>query len=140
GRGNAGDLRRAVEIEAVGELRTRGRARRHQGVERHHAAALPAHEEQAELTRIAPELRLRLDVDLVDAPEFVEVVDVRAAEQRAERRVDIGDLHAGLEDPAAIDVGVDLRHRRAVESAGPADLRPLARRFEEAPRLLRDTL
>ena len=68
--------------------------RRHQRVERHHLPVLAAHEEQPELLRIAPELRLGLHVDLVDAPEPVEVVDVRAAEQRAERGVDVAERHA----------------------------------------------
>ena len=48
-----------------------------------------AHEEQPELLRIPPELGLGLHVDLVHAAEPVEVVHVGAAEQRAERRVDV---------------------------------------------------
>ena len=86
------------------------RPRGDQRVERDHAARLVAHEEEPELLRILPELRLGLQVHLVDAAELVEVVDVRAAEQRAERGVDVVQLHARLQHLAAIDVGVDLRH------------------------------
>ena len=43
GRRHAGDLGRAIQVEAVGELRAARRPRRHQRVERHHlAVACPA--------------------------------------------------------------------------------------------------
>ena len=92
---------------------------------------LVPHEEQPELLRILAELRFGLQIDLVDAAEPVEVVDVGAAEQRAERRVHVVQRHAGLEHLAAIDVGVDLRHGRAIERVDAPDLRPLARGLHE---------
>ena len=99
--------------------------------------ALVLHEEQPELFRIRPELRLGLDVHLVHAAEPVEVVHVGAAEQRAERGVHVVQLHAGLQHLAAIDVGVDLRDRRPIQRADASDLRPLARGLHEAPRSAR---
>ena len=95
-----------------------------------------ADEEQAELLRVAPVLRLGLHVHLVDTPEPVEVVDVGAAEERPERGVDVGERDADLQHLAAVDVGVDLRHRRAVERRDAPDLRPLARRRMKRVRLL----
>src|SRR4029077_12277795 len=121
----------------VSEFRTGARARRHQRVERHHAAGLTSYEEQTQLAGIPPEFRLGLDVYLVDAAELVEVVDVRAAQERAERRVDVAELHAGLQDLAAVDVGEDLRDAGAIEGVDPADLRTLACGFDELLRLLR---
>src|SRR5262249_48681187 len=91
---------------------------------------------QTELTRIAAVLGLRLQIDLVDTAEAIEVVDVRTAEQRAERGVDVGELHAGLHHLAAIDVRVDLRHHRAIQRRDTTDLRSLPRRVHEALRLL----
>ena len=117
-----------------------GGPRGDQRVERDHAARLVPHEEEPELLRVLPELRLGLHVHLVDAAELVEVVDVGAAEQRAERGVDVVQLHAGLQHLAAIDVGVDLRHARAVERGDASDLRPLPRRLHEALRLLGQVL
>ena len=111
-----------------------------QRVERDHAARLVPHEEEPELLRVLPELRLGLQVHLVDAAELVEVVDVGAAEQRAERGVDVVQQHARLEHLAAIDVGEHLRHARAVQRADASDLRPLARRLDEALRLLGEVL
>ncbi len=103
--------------------------------ERHHAAPRVLHEEQSELFRIAPELRLGLDVDLVDAAEPVEVVHVGTAEQRPERGVHVVELDAGLQHLAAIDVGIDLRHRRAIQRADAPDLRPFAGRLHELLRV-----
>ena len=136
GTGDARDLGGAVEVEAVGELRAARRRGGHERVERHHLPPCPAHEEEPELLGIAPELRLRLDVHLVDAAEPVEVVHVGAAEERAERRVDVLQRRADLQHLRAIDVGVDLRHRRAVERCHTPDLGPLAGRLHEALRLL----
>src|SRR5262249_13131588 len=79
-------------------------------------------------------------VHLVDASELVEVVDVRASEQRTERRVDVGELDTGLRHLAAVDVGENLRNRSAIQRVDAADLRPLARRFDEPLRLLRQVI
>ena len=115
-------------------------ARADQRVERDHPARLVPHEEEPELLRVLPELGLGLHVHLVDAAELVEVVDVGAAEQRAERRVDVVHQHARLEHLAAIDVGEDLRHARPIQRADAPDLRPLARRLDETLRLLGEVL
>ena len=109
-------------------------------VERDHAALLVLHEEQPELLRILAELRLGLHIHLVDTAEPVEVVDVGAAEQRPERRVDVVQRDARLQNLAPVDVGEDLRHRGAIERVDAADLRPLPGRLHEARGLLRQVV
>ena len=93
-RGHAGDFCRAIEIESIGELGSVRGCRSNQRVERHHLLLVTAHEEEAELLGIGPIFGFRLDVHLVDAAETVEVVHVGAAEQRAERGVDVLQRHA----------------------------------------------
>ena len=90
---------------------------------------LAAHVEEPELLRIVPELRLGLDVHLVHAAEAVEVVDVRAAEQRAERRVHV----RRSARPASAPCCDRCRRRSAARVARYSVLmRPISGRFRAA--------
>src|SRR4029078_8591033 len=91
---------------------------------------------QAELLRIASVLRLGLHVDLVHAPEPVDVVDMRAAEERAERGVDVLQRSAHFQHLRPIDVRVDLRYARAIQRANATDFWSLTRGLHETPGLL----
>src|SRR5262249_34399860 len=75
--------------------------------------------------------RLGLEEDLPLAAEAVELVDVDASEEGLERLVHVADGDALLQDLVAVDVGVDLGHRRAPDAVDVGHLGTLPRGLEE---------
>ena len=105
-------LRRAVDVEAVGEHGADHGLRGLQRGERHHGAGVVAHVERADLPGSEPIRALGLQEDAPLPPEAVELIDVQTAEEGLHRLVDVARGHALSQRLLAIDVGVDLRHVR----------------------------
>ena len=87
-----------------------------------------------------PVLGFSLHVDFVQPAEAVEVVDVGAAQERANRRVDVRQLDTQFQRLGLVDVYIHLRDTRAKQRAGAGYLRALGCRRDEFLRLLGQVL
>ena len=95
-----------------------------------------AHVELPDVLRPGAELALGLDVHLPDAPELVEVVHERTAEERLQRLVHGGERDPLLEHLVAIDLGEVLRRARQERREQQRELGTLPGRGEELRRVL----
>ncbi len=131
GRGAAVQLRRAVFVEAHGELRA---VSRFEVVRAESGTISPAgvpHVELADVFGTCAVLAFRFHVDLPLASEPVEVVDEQPAHEGLDGAVDVVDRDALLDHLVAVDRHELLRHAGQERGAQAADLRPFARRRHE---------
>ena len=97
----------------------------------HLVGGLAAHEDLADVVRLATVVGIGLDVDAEQASEAVEVVDVGAAEHGRHRLEDFVDRHADQPRLLAVEVDLDLRVARIERGEQVADLGSLARGLHE---------
>ncbi len=94
----------------------------------HLVRGLAAHVDLADVVGLASVVRIGLDVDAEQAPEAVEVVDVRAAENRGHRLEDFVHRHADQPRLLAVELDLDLRVAWIERGEEVADLGSLAAR------------
>ena len=102
-----------------------------QRIQRHHLIGFAADIEKPHIPGLRTIFGLGLDVDLEQSAKAVEVIDIRAAEERAERRVHIGRRNAEFQHLVLIDVSKNLRRIGAEGRDHAADFRALAGAFDE---------
>ena len=136
GRGRAGDLHRAEQVEAGRDLGAGGGRDGQQRGERDHGPrGLAPHVDLADVLGPPPVVRLRLHVHAVEAPEAVEVVDVGGAHGGGHRREDVVDRHPEAPCLLAVEVDLHLRVARIERGEEAGELGALAGRGEELARL-----
>ena len=106
-------------------------ANRGQRAERNHLAAAIADLEPADVVEFGAIVRLGLHPDLVDAAELVEVVHVRRAEVRLQRREHVAERDVEQLDLFAIDVDEHLRHAGTERRVERGEARLAAGRFHD---------
>jgi hypothetical protein len=84
------------------------------------------------------ELRLGLHQHPPRPAEAVEVVHIRAAQERLQRRVDVGDGYPQRLRLVGIQIDTELRNRRPKPGVDRRDFRPLTRGLHERLRHLRE--
>ncbi|MNI27873.1 hypothetical protein D3C73_816290 [compost metagenome] len=101
-------------------VRARGVADLDEGRQRDHLALVVTHFQLADLVGFEAELLLSLNVDLIGAPEAVEVVGIQRTQVDLQGVEDVADGHAVGLGFFPVDGGIDLRHvhRVAGEQAG----------------------
>ena len=108
----AGDHGRGEHVEAFDRSRPggiAGGAERRQG---DHRAVAAAHEKQVDVVAVGAVGRFGLDVNLVDAVEHVEVIDVHRAGEGFQGRENVGHRHAEDLGLVAVHVEVQLGNLR----------------------------
>ena len=80
------------------------------GPNRDDGALLVANRKLLDVLLAQAELRIRLHIDLEDAAEFVELVDVARAKIGAERREHVVDRHLQRLGLGSIHLDLELRH------------------------------
>ena len=119
GGGRPLDRDRAIVVVARDHLRPDGDAALRQRGHRHHVVGIVAHVDLVDVRDLAAVPLLALDIDLPDAAEQVEVVDVAAAErgpQRVEDRTDADAERLRL-DPVDVEMDRGIGRRIGREDA-----------------------
>ncbi len=118
-----------------------GHARqRHQRRERHHLAALRARPQPRYVLGLRAQVALRLGIHAEQTTEAVEVVDVEAAHEDAERLEDVVHRHAEGLGLRAIEVDEHLRHAGPEGGEEVAQLGRLVAGLDHALRHRRELL
>jgi hypothetical protein len=125
----------AVEaLELLGADHVRGLDQR---LERDHLAARRgAHVDRAQVLGLRAERRVGLHLHAVSAAELVEVVDVERGHGALQRLEDVLHRHAERKRLLAVDLDLELRHRRPEERVHAGELGVLAQLLDEALRHL----